>query len=83
MQEPDVRPIIDIVSLCFHSAGVAARRPVSVLLCSPPDNGKTVWIMDRFQDNSGIHRVNMATRIGLAKWLFTNKRYQKIHHIMM
>lgn len=80
---PDVSDIVDIVSLVLHTGGLANRRPVSALLCSPADNGKTTFIMDRFLGNPGIHRPNIATRIGLARWLLQRNNWRNYHHIML
>ena len=78
---PDVTPIVDIISLAYHTGGLVNRRPVSVLLCSHPDNGKTTWIMGRFNDEPNIHVVNHMTRIGIVRWFLANHHWQQCHHI--
>lgn len=80
---PDLSPIVNLVSLVLHTGGLVGRRPVSALLCSPPDSGKTTWVMDRFLSNSTVHRPNMVTRIGLAKWLFQGRHWENCRHIML
>lgn len=83
MELPDVNPIVDLVSLVLYTGKLESRRPVSALLCAPVDSGKTTWIMDRFLDSPGVHRTNMCTRIGLARWLFAQKRWTRYHHLMI
>ena len=83
MPAPDVTPIVDIMSLVLHTGMLPGRKPVSALLCSPSDNGKTTWIMDRFADNPSVARINFATRIGLAKFLLQKNRWRDYHHVMI
>ena len=83
MKLPDVGPIVDLVSLVLHTGGLKGRRPVSALLCAVPDSGKTVWIMGRFTENTGIHRAEVITRIGTARWLLQGRRWEKYHHLIV
>ena len=82
---PNVEPIISIVELVAYTGGLKGHNPISILVCAPTGHGKTQWVMKRFEKNRGIHRAEMLTRIGIAKWLFKpgDEHWQGLHHLII
>lgn len=58
-----------IVRLAALTGYVANARPLSALLCSNQENGKS-QLLDKFQRNDGIAVFSDMTGYGLARWLF-------------
>ena len=82
IEVPNIAPITNSISLALHTGGLKGRKPLSMLVCAPPDSGKT-RAMEQFHDGRAILRINFATRSGLIQLLDEDQRWKIVHHIIL
>ena len=75
-------PIEDIVTLTLYSAYLANERPLSLLIISRIEAGKTE-LLSQFQRNQGVHYLTDCTAFGIAKTLLRDIIEQRIRHLII
>lgn len=72
----------EVLELACYTSFVEGIKPVSVLLCSASENGKTS-MMGKFKQNEGVYWLSDATAFGIISGLFDSKKYVHTHHMVI
>jgi hypothetical protein len=77
-----LKPIENLVSLALWSAYLANERPLSILIVSKIESGKTE-LLSQFRGNRGVQYLTDCTAFGLAKSVLPSILEGKINHIII
>ena len=78
-----VEIINELISTCLWSGYIKDRKPISMLLVTKPEYGKTE-ILKQYRYNKGIVYMNDITAWGIAKEVFPRIiKGENVHHIII
>ena len=72
----------EVLELALYTGLVENVKPLSVLLCSKSENGKTS-ALEKFRGNEGVVWLEDATKFGIYKSMFLSKEYLRCRHLII